>query len=232
MKTNKLLIIIFTLVLVFSVVGFGNEAIEKIEAYLVSDLKFEVDGEEWSPKDVDGSPLIPLNFKGRTYVPVRSLLEDKGVTVGYEADTRTVLLDYSTMKPIDKASPLLMTVSKDGPGGGSGKATFNELSIEKNHNLELDSISVEQEITLEVSEDGKIYAWGSNRREEMSLKELAASDETIAIEKANFKIDQETGLVTSIELYENGEEVELGRDIDITVEISGPPFKIKVIIKF
>jgi len=125
MKTNKLLIIIFTLVLVFSVVGFGNEAIEKIEAYLVSDLKFEVDGEEWSPKDVDGSPLIPLNFKGRTYVPVRSLLEDKGVTVGYEADTRTVLLDYSTIKPIDKASPLLMTVSKDGTGGGSGKATFN-----------------------------------------------------------------------------------------------------------
>src|SRR6056297_2132268 len=231
MKTNKLLIIIFTLVLVFSVVGFGNEAIEKIEAYLVSDLKFEVDGEEWSPKDVDGSPLIPLNFKGRTYVPVRSLLEDKGVTVGYEADTRTVLLDYSTMKPIDKASPLLMTVSKDSSGGGSGKATFDELSVEKNPNFELDSISVEQEISLDVSDESLVYSWGSNGRTEMSLRELASSDETITIEKANLKIDNETGMVTSIELYESEEE-ELARDIDITVEISGPPFKIKVIIKF
>src|SRR6056297_3837803 len=129
MKTNKLLIIIFTLVLVFSVVGFGNEAIEKIEAYLVSDLKFEVDGEEWSPKDVDGSPLIPLNFKGRTYVPVRSLLEDKGVTVGYEANTRTVLLDYSTMKPIDKASPLLMTVAHNGDVDGDG---IDDLTLERN----------------------------------------------------------------------------------------------------
>src|SRR6056297_1399878 len=232
MNTRKVLALSLVLVLSISVFAFGDDHVTKVEAFLAGDLNFDVDGEAWVPKDVDGSDLTPIIYKDRTYIPVRSLLEDKGVTVGYEADTRTVLLDYSTMKPIDKASPLLMTVSKAEVGGGSGKVSINDLTIEKNPNLELDSISVEQEITLEVSEDGKIYAWGSNRREEMSLKELAASDETIAIEKANFKIDNETGMVTSIELYENGEEVELGRDIDITVEISGPPFKIKVIIKF
>ncbi len=225
MKANKILLIILSLILVFSIVGFGNEAIEKVEAYLVSDLDFEVDGEEWSPKDVDGSPLTPLNYNGRTYVPVRSLLEDKGVTVGYESDTRTVLLDYSTMKPIDKSSPLLMTLTAAG-GGGAGKVSYEEFTIEKNPNFDLGNINFKQEITLEVSEDGKVYSWGSNSRTEMSLEELASSDESIAIEKASFKIDEETGMVTSMELFQSEEKARLADGIHIKITIQTDPPKI------
>jgi len=232
MKANKLFIIILALVLVFSIVGFGNELIEKVEAYLVSDLNFEVDGEDWSPKDVDGSPLTPLNYNGRTYVPVRSLLEDKGVTVGYEADTRTVLLDYSTMNHIDKSSPLLMKVSADGPGGGSGKVTWNKISIEKNPNFDLGNISYKQEITLEVAEDGKVYSWGSNGRTEMSLEELASSDESIAVEKASFNIDEETGIVTSMELFQSEEKARMDDGFHIIIRVTSDPFKIHIIIEW
>ena len=231
MKANKLFIIILALVLVFSIVGFGNELIEKVEAYLVSDLNFEVDGEDWSPKDVDGIPLTPLNYNGRTYVPVRSLLEDKGVTVGYEADTRTVLLDYSTMKPIDKASPLLMTLTAAGGGGGAGKVSYEEFTIEKNPNLDLGNINFKQEITLEVSEDGKVYSWGQNRRSEMSLEELALSDEAIAVEKINFEIDEETGTVTSIELFESEEGAELANYIKVTIVVRVGSYEITVTIE-
>ena len=232
MKANKLFIIILALVLVFSIVGFGNELIEKVEAYLVSDLNFEVDGEDWSPKDVDGSPLTPLNFNGRTYVTVRSLLEDKGVTVGYEDDTRTVLLDYSTMKHLDKSSPYLAKALVDDDPMGAGMWGRIVYTIEKNPNFKLDSINMKQEITLEVSEDGKVYSWGDNRREEMSLKELASSDETLSIEKANFEINQETGLVTSMELYQSEENARLADGIHITIEVTHDPFKIHIIIEW
>lgn len=232
MNINKILIIIFTLILVSSVVGFGNESIEKIEAYLVSDLNFKVDGEEWSPKDVDGSPLIPLNYKGRTYVPVRSLLEDKEVTVGYEADTRTVLLDYSTMKHLDKSSPYIAKATVDNDPMGAGMWGRIVYTIEENPNFEMDSIGVKQEITLKISEDGKVYAWDNNTRTEMSLEEFASSGESIAIEKASFNIDEETGMVTSMELFESEEKARLADDFHITIRITQDPFKIHIIIEW
>jgi hypothetical protein len=112
MNKRNILVLGIILVLSISVIAFGDSPVAKVEAFLAGDLNFNVDGEQWVPKDVDGSDLTPIIYKDRTYIPVRSLLEDKGVTVGYEAESRTVLLDYSTMnlmKPIDKASPLLMT---------------------------------------------------------------------------------------------------------------------------
>jgi hypothetical protein len=76
------------------IVGFGDATIDKIESYLVKDMKFKVDGEFWQPKDVDGTLLYPIIFNGRSYVPVRALLEDKGVKVDFNNSERTIILDY------------------------------------------------------------------------------------------------------------------------------------------
>ena len=64
-----------------------------------------MDGEPWSPVDVDGSPLYPIVVKGRSYVPVRALLESKGVTVDWRDSTRIIVLDYSTID-LDQPEPL------------------------------------------------------------------------------------------------------------------------------
>ena len=94
MKSNVIILIAAVLLLSIPIVGFGDATIDKIESYLVKDMKFKVDGEFWQPKDVDGTLLYPIIFNGRSYVPVRALLEDKGVKVDFNNSERTIILDY------------------------------------------------------------------------------------------------------------------------------------------
>lgn len=68
--------------------------VQNINAQLANDMGFMVDGEMWQPKDVDGSLLSPIIYNGRSYVPVRALLEAKGVQVSYDEKTRTIILVY------------------------------------------------------------------------------------------------------------------------------------------
>lgn len=94
MKRTTIVLIVAVLLLSFSVGGFGVNTVDKIEAYLANDMKFKVDNELWQPKDVDGTLLYPIIFNGRSYVPVRALLESKGVKVGFNDAERTIILDY------------------------------------------------------------------------------------------------------------------------------------------
>lgn len=94
MKSKTMVFILSVLLLSFSVVGFAINSVDKIEAYLANDMKFRVDNELWQPKDVDGSFLYPIIFNGRSYVPVRALLESKGVKVDFNNEERTIILDY------------------------------------------------------------------------------------------------------------------------------------------
>ncbi len=100
MKIKRFLMILIAVLMSVSVVAFGAVTILKVQATLASDLKFLVDGSVWSPKDVDGSALTPLLYNGRNYVPARAFLEDKGITVGYEKDTKTVQIDYQQLQAL------------------------------------------------------------------------------------------------------------------------------------
>lgn len=94
MKRTTIVLIVAVLLLSVSVAGFGVNTVDKIEAYLANDMKFKVDNELWQPKDTDGTLLYPIIFNGRSYVPVRALLESKGVKVGFNDAERTIILDY------------------------------------------------------------------------------------------------------------------------------------------
>lgn len=94
MKSKMIILIAAVLLLSIPIVGFGDATIDKIESYLAKDMKFKVDGEFWQPKDLDGTLLYPIIFNGRSYVPVRSLLENKGVKVDFNNSERTIVLDY------------------------------------------------------------------------------------------------------------------------------------------
>lgn len=78
----------------FSLITFGDGILEQIEAYWAHDIKFQLDGKMWEPKEADGSRISPIIFKGRTYVPARALLEEKDVKVAFDEATRTISLDY------------------------------------------------------------------------------------------------------------------------------------------
>ena len=240
MNTRKVLALSLILILSISVFAFGDDHVTKVEAFLAGDLNFNVDGEQWSPKDVDGSDLTPIIYKDRTYIPVRSLLEDKGVTVGYEAESRTVLLDYSTInvtKPIDKASPLLMTTlmvrddDSDGDGIDDGME-YKELKIEKNPDFDIDSMEMTQEMSLNLSEKTELIVDG--RMIEGSLDELLKSEISWDTESAVFTINEETNEVEkmSISTIDSDEATPGAAKIDIKVEVSWPPWKVKITITF
>jgi hypothetical protein len=234
MNTRKVLALSLILILSVSVFAFGDDHVTKVEAFLAGDLNFNVDGEQWSPKDVDGSDLTPIIYKDRTYIPVRSLLEDKGVTVGYEADTRTVLLDYSTInvaKPIDKASPLIFDTLMVKGGGGAGKVSMKELSIQKNPDFGLESMEMIQEISLNLSEKVEIEIDG--RMIESSIDELVASETEWSLDASKFMINEETGLVEKINISSGGADAAAAEiDIDVKLKITCCPLKATLIISF
>lgn len=235
MNSRKILALSLVLILSISVFAFGDDHVTKVEAFLAGDLNFDVDGEAWVPKDVDGSELTPIIYKDRTYIPVRSLLEDKGVTVGYEADTRTVLLDYSTInvvKPIDKSSPLIFdTLMVEGPGGGSGKATFKEFSVEKNTNFDIESMEMTQEMNFDLDADADIILDG--RALETSIDELLANETEWKLNSAKLLINQESGLVERINISSGGADAAAAAiDIDVKLKITCCPLKATLIISF
>lgn len=92
-KKIGIIVMALVVVLLFSVIGYAASHLEKIEAYLSHDMTFRVDGQNWQPMEADGSKLVPIVYNGRTYVPARALLEEKGVKVGYNNETKTVILD-------------------------------------------------------------------------------------------------------------------------------------------
>ena len=225
MKRKYTLGLLIIVVLSLAVSAFGAETVQKIEAYLVGDLNFMVDGEMWSPKDVDGSPMTPIIYKDRTYVPVRSLLEDKGVTVGYQAETRTVVLDYSTIKRIDKASPALMHIMDMADG--------KEITFKKNPNFDMDNMNASQEYEFLLDEDIMIYMDG--KRVEGSLEDIMDGSKAWSPDSVMIKIDDISGEVKSVMINSDGMGdggSDLVSKIGIEIEISAPPWKIKIRIKF
>lgn len=216
MNFKKLVSITLVMLLGVSILSFGMDNMVKIEATLADYLNFEVDGEEWSPMDVDGSPLIPIIYNDRTYIPVRSLLEDRGVLVDWNPDTQTVILDYAASMPVDKSSPLLF------------EQLESSIMIGQNPNFEKKApYTIDYEFNLE--DDAMIMIDG--RMMEGSLEEIAKMTDPIMMTSANMKINSETGRIESIDII-NDDSQQSRAKIDIEIEISGPPFKIKITIRF
>jgi hypothetical protein len=237
MKVKKVLSIMMVLLLAVSVLTFSDTTLTKIEAYFAESFNFRVNGEAWAPKDVDGSPLTPIVYNGRTYVPVRSLLEDQGVKVEWEGDTSTVVLDYSTMpKRIDKSSPLLMTtLMVDNSGGGAGKATFKELTLAKNPNLDT-GIPMDLEYAFDIQESTIVYLNGE--RLDGELLKLKEMNEFGVISSVKLGV-MEDNTVAEVYLYNDPDSdgdgiddmIESRASIEIDIDISGPPFKIRIVIR-
>lgn len=227
MKSKISILIAMVVVLTFSAIGFAAVKIEKVEAYLAHDMGFRVDGAEWQPQDLDGSVLTPIIYNNRSYVPVRALLEEKEVEVDFDNDTRTIILNYP-VKELDKSTPLLIQ-ARDLDSDGDGIPDLVEMAFAPNKEYESLGLPFTSEITLDLSDDVEIFLKGRK----LSLEELVKADENISLGFGEIKVKYEPqkSAVTSIQL-EAGSDETLAAKADISIEISGPPFKIKIIIKF
>lgn len=237
MKTKHISILLIVLLLSMSLITFGADTFLKIQATMAGDMKFLVDGKSWSPKDVDGSALTPLLYNGRTYLPVKALLEEKGVTIGYEADTKTVLIDYSTFKRIDKSSPVLIedVIMGAGTGAGAGKATFKEFTVTRNADLSASTFPRELVYSFDLADNAVIMVDG--KPVDMTVSDLAKSNMKWMMGDV-IKLGHDTALgdtISSVELTTTsgvGQGEALASKVTITIEISSPPLRIKITIKF
>lgn len=114
MKTNKkwMLLIAVVMLFAFAAVAVAGPAAQKISASLDSSVKFNVNGNAWTPKAANGTTLTPIMYNGSLYLPVRAIGDALGVKVDWKADTRTVILGENAAP---KEEPKKEEVKKEEP---------------------------------------------------------------------------------------------------------------------
>lgn len=243
MKRKISIMIAVVMILSFSIIGFGDAILEKIEATLAHDMKFQVDGEMWQAKDVDGTPLSPLIYKGRSYVPVRALLEEKDVKVDYDNATRTILLDYPEYEPPmgTKSSPLFIQKSEI---GGPYKEWPN-YDILFNKAFDSEGLGFTNTIEMDLADNAMVMLNGKEVSMEEVIK-IGNMSGAGGAGKATFRlkgdtegmvrlaIDNETKLIQGLVM--DGEPIDesdiVASRISVDITISGPPWKIRIRIRF
>ncbi|MGG0821447.1 hypothetical protein ABE099_01120 [Paenibacillus turicensis] len=68
----------------------GN--LQEIKAFLNGDLKVRAHGEIVQLKDINGQTILPITYKGVTYLPVRSVASLLDVPVSYDATAKEVII--------------------------------------------------------------------------------------------------------------------------------------------
>ena len=91
MKKAGTLALAAVLVLALAVsAAAASNTISKLITY--RDIRITVDGEEISPRDVNGNATEPFIMDDSTYLPVRAVAEALGVDADWDGDTNTVAL--------------------------------------------------------------------------------------------------------------------------------------------
>ena len=238
MKRKSILFIMVLMLLSFSIIGYSSVNVERIEAFIAYDMGFRVDGEAWQPVDTDGTLLYPLIYRGRSYVPVRALLEEQGVWVDFENETRTIILDYEESrigKYIDKATPVLFSKMPDFlDPDDDGDTILTVFEIEPQKMLENYPFVIDFEMEMPVNKEATVTFNGKP----ISIEELARGNDrpseslSLNFGKIEVTYSNETGDIIDIVIEEGQEMRASGDRPKFEIEVSGPPFKIKLIIKF
>jgi hypothetical protein len=86
---RKILICIATFLIVSSV-SYAAGQYQEIQAILVDDIGLVVNEKKVELKEADGSTMLPINYKGRTYLPVRTIAELVNYDIDWNEKTKTI----------------------------------------------------------------------------------------------------------------------------------------------
>lgn len=224
MKNRKLIVLMVLMLLILTTVSNGSGLVKKINASQAGDMSFAIDGDKWQPLETDGQPLYPIIVNGRSYVPVRALLERFGIGVDYDAALRLIKL---TSKEIDKASPKLAAFDL-----GTKPGEANIISFESESLVGLGGPKLTQSTTLEVAEAVEI--WLDGKKIEGTMETLSAM--TLSnLHHAKFSVDPTSGLVTKIDLKEevhSDGDMGSAQRLVITITVTTKPLTVTITIKY
>jgi hypothetical protein len=75
----------------FNVLGAGT--LTEVSVYLNTGIKVMLNGKAFEPVDPDdGTKLVPITYRGSTYLPMRAVAEAAGMEVTWDANTETAYL--------------------------------------------------------------------------------------------------------------------------------------------
>ncbi|MDD2372521.1 MAG: stalk domain-containing protein [Syntrophomonadaceae bacterium] len=115
MKKKWILMLAVVMLFAFTAGVVAAPAVQEITANLANDVKITLNGNAWTPKDADGSTMVPILYQGRTYLPVRAVGEALGLKVDWDKDTRTVILGEAAVKPEPKKEEPKVEPKKEEP---------------------------------------------------------------------------------------------------------------------
>lgn len=88
---KKIMLLVLCFALVFTAGAFAGSNV--VEAVLADHLNIKIFGQNFVARDDDGTVLQPLIYNGRTYLPVKAIVEKFGYEVGWEGKTSTITID-------------------------------------------------------------------------------------------------------------------------------------------
>lgn len=84
---------LLALLLTFALAGVAYATVGQQTATLdYTDIKISLNGTEIVPQDANGNAVEPFAIEGTTYLPVRAVADALGLEVGWDQDTKTVVL--------------------------------------------------------------------------------------------------------------------------------------------
>ncbi len=105
-KWSQLLTIIISALLVLTTFTFAEGGLTPITGAVLNDqINFSLNGVSTVPVGDDGTPVLPISYKGTTYIPLRALGYLLGLGVDYDGPTKTALLTSTTTKVAPTAVP-------------------------------------------------------------------------------------------------------------------------------
>jgi len=116
-------------------------------------LFFNIDGILRIPVGDDGMPVLPISYKGTTYLPVRAVGYLLNLGIGYDSPTKTVLITSTTTK----TAPQALATTKTNKLYDISGAVFNDLikfSLDGKNVIPVDSNGVS---VLPISYNGTTY---------------------------------------------------------------------------
>lgn len=93
-RQNRVAVVLGVL-LVYSLAGnvMAAGGLTEITAHLNSNIKIALHGQLFEPiEPTDGSRMVPITYKGRTYLPLRAVAEAVGLNVTWDPNTETAYL--------------------------------------------------------------------------------------------------------------------------------------------
>lgn len=170
--------------------AFASSQLQEIKALLNGDLKIRVNGEITPLKDGNGKAVLPITYKGTTYLPVRSVSEILDVPVNYDGAAKEVIIgEQQAGVPVKQEDFNTSLYTKDPALTKYGSKNYKEvLYSAPNSNIKYTALSPNgkyQKLVLQFAAIGK----------EVESLEIRDNDKNVLLKKVE-KISPNSDLQT------------------------------------